>query len=397
MGLTGFLCITFTQSTTYMMLKKSLLILVTMLSLSCYQVIAQTSTSPKYSVPDLYAGIEVGSKGVKMSVIEMKKSVTTGNSFSIVKDTSFNTDFISFTQPTFDATANSFAGMFKTAVTKFNIPSKRIFTVISSGVKMQAEKDNKKDWVEKLIKEFRLKINEPQRQVEVVDVQQEAKLSHQGIVPPNRRYSTFLIDIGSGNSKGGFFPYGNDSYFYLFQLNWGTKSTANAAEKMSGDDKSHENYTRQLLRVAANAENSEIAYNVNASGSYPVSDHIAFSGGIAWATATLLYPELNNNPVVPVTYEDVERFHKRVTDNYSSLSENYLMSKLTNGKWDKNLISSEIKRVHGVFDQRSLMAGSALLLRIMRQFKSVNETKQFYLIKNGQVGWVSAYVDNAVD
>jgi hypothetical protein len=380
------------------MLKKQVLLLMSLVITLGYQSSAQTSTQTKYtSVPDLYAGIEVGSKGVKLSVIEMKKNKETGNSFSIVKDTSFNTDFISFTQPTFDATASSFAGMFQTAVTKFNIPSKRVFTVISSGVKIQAEKENKKDWVEKLIKEFRSKVNEPQRKVEVVDVQQEAKLSHQGIVPLNRRYNTFLIDIGSGNSKGGFFPYGNDSYFYLFQLSWGTKSTANAAEKMCGDDKSHENYTRQLLRVAAGAENSEIAYTVNTSGSYPVSDHIAFSGGIAWATATLLYPELNNNPVVPVTYEDVERFHKRVTENYSSLSESYLMSKLTNGKWDKKLISSEVKRVHGVFDQRSLMAGSALLLRIMRQFKSVNEAKQFYLIKNGQVGWVSAYVDNAVD
>ena len=327
----------------------------------------------------------------------MKKNKETGNSFSIVKDSSFNTDFISFTQPTFNATAASFAGMFQTAVTKFNIPSKRVFTVISSGVKIQAEKENKKDWVEKLIKEFRSKINEPQRKVEVVDVQQEAKLSHQGIVPANRRYNTFLIDIGSGNSKGGFFPFGNDSYFYLFQLSWGTKSTANAAEKMTGNDKSLENYSRQLLRVAAGAENSEIAYAVNTSGSFPVSDHIAFSGGIAWATATLLYPELNNNPVVPVTYEDVERFHKRVSENYSSVTEAYLVSKIGNGKWDKKLIASEIKRVHAVFDQRSLMAGSALLLRIMRQFKSVNEAKQFYLIKNGQVGWVSAYVDAAVE
>ncbi|HLP37179.1 hypothetical protein [Lacibacter sp.] len=380
------------------MLKKQVLLLMSLVTTLGYQSSAQTSTQTKYtSVPDLYAGIEVGSKGVKLSVIEMKKNKETGNSFSIVKDTSFNTDFISFTQPTFDATATSFAGMFQTAVTKFNIPSKRVFTVISSGVKIQAEKENKKDWVEKLIKEFRSKVNEPQRKVEVVDVQQEAKLSHQGIVPLNRRYNTFLIDIGSGNSKGGFFPYGNDSYFYLFQLSWGTKSTANAAEKMCGDDKSHENYTRQLFRVAAGAENSEIAYTVNTSGSYPVSDHIAFSGGIAWATATLLYPELNNNPVLPVTYEDVERFHKRVTENYSSFSESYLMSKLTNGKWDKKLISSEVKRVHAVFDQRSLMAGSALLLRIMRQFKSVNEAKQFYLIKNGQVGWVSAYVDAAVE
>jgi hypothetical protein len=33
----------------------------------------------------------------------------------------------------------------------------------------------------------------------------------------------------------------------------------------------------------------------------------------------------------------------------------------------------------------------------MRQFVSAFETKQFYLIKNGQVGWVSAYVDQVID
>lgn len=360
-------------------------------------VTAQTSKKNDYNIPNLYAGIEVGSKGVKLSVIELKKNTQMGNSFVTVKDTSVNTDFISFTQPTFDATLNGLAGLFQTAIATFNIPSKRIFTVISSGVKIQAEKEKQDAWVAKFINAFQEKINEPGRKVEVVDVMMEAKLSHQGIVPASRRYTTFLIDIGSGNSKGGFFPYGNDSYFYLFQLTWGTKSTANAAEKMLGDDKSHENYTKQLLRVAAGAESSEITYAVNTSGSYPVSDHIAFSGGISWATATLLYPELMNNPVVPVTYDDVERFAKRVAENYSSLSEAYLVTKMGNGKWDKPAITAEIKRVHAVFDQRSLMAGSALLLRIMRQFKSVNETKQFYLIKNGNVGWVSAYVDEAVD
>ena len=56
-------------------------------------------------------------------------------------------------------------------------------------------------------------------------------------------------------------------------------------------------------------------------------------------------------------------------------------------------MSKEIKRVHKVFDQRSMMAGTGLLLKIMRQFKSIYETKQFYLVKNGQVGWISAYVD----
>ena len=62
-------------------------------------------------------------------------------------------------------------------------------------------------------------------------------------------------------------------------------------------------------------------------------------------------------------------------------------------KIDKSAIAKEIKRVHGVFDQRSLMAGTGLLLKIMRQFASIYETKEFYLVKNGQVGWISAYVD----
>ena len=64
---------------------------------------------------------------------------------------------------------------------------------------------------------------------------------------------------------------------------------------------------------------------------------------------------------------------------------------------DKKAIAKEIKRVHGVFDQRSLMAGTGLLLKIMRQFKSVYESKGFFLVKNGQVGWVSAYVDQSVE
>lgn len=373
-------------------------LLLTLYSTAGLQLFAQTSKKTDYSnIPNLYAGIEVGSKGVKLSVIELKKNTGLGNSFVTVKDSSVNTDFISFNQSTFDATASGLTGLFEAARTRFSIPSNRIFTVISSGVKTLAEKENKQAWIEKLIAQFRSAISEPQRKVEVVDVMQEAKLSHLGIVPKSRRYSTFLIDIGSGNSKGGFFPYGNDSYFYLFQLSWGTKSTANAAEKMLENDNSHENYIRQLTRVAAGAETSEIIYAVNSSGSFPVSDHIAFSGGIAWAVATLIYPELINNPVVPVTYEDVERFSKQVTENFTSVSQEYLTSKMTNGSWDKKLIAAEIKRVHGVFDQRALMAGSSLLLRIMRQFKSVNETKQFYLIKNGQVGWVSAYVDEAVD
>lgn len=356
---------------------------------------AQSNLKPKYNNSSIYTGIEVGSKGVKMSVIEIGKNAQSSGAFHILKDTSINTDFISFSDPTFAATLNGLYNLYTTATKEYKIPSKRIFTVISSGVKMQAAKDEKNGWVTNLVDSFRLKINEPERLVEVVDVWKEAMLSHLGIVPETRRFTTFLLDIGSGNTKGGFFPDGNKKNFKLFQLNWGTKSTANETEKRTGEDKSLLNYNKQMARVLSGAENAEIIYAVNSSGAYPLSDNIAVSGGIAWAVATLLHPELMDNPVVSVSYSEVEKFSEKIYKNFSALSPSSLAANI-NRPEEKEQMTKEVTRVHQVFDQKSLMAGTGLLLRIMRQFESAFESKQFFLVKNGQVGWVSAYVDETV-
>jgi hypothetical protein len=205
-----------------------------------------------------------------------------------------------------------------------------------------------------------------------------------------------LVDIGSGNTKGGYFPFGNTADMKLFLLNWGTKSIANAAEKRLEGDAGISNYNRQLYRVLSGAPNSDIEYAVNVSGAYNMSDNIAFSGGIAWSISTLLFPELVDNTVVPVTYDEVQKFSERLARNYSDFTAEALLKKITDNTVDKAAAAKEIKDVNKVFDQKALMAGTGLLLKIMRQFEGVYEKKQFYLVKNGQVGWISAYVDEAV-
>jgi len=47
---------------------------------------AQTSFKLKYNNSVVYAGIEVGSKGVKMSVIEIGKNAQSRGAFNILKD-----------------------------------------------------------------------------------------------------------------------------------------------------------------------------------------------------------------------------------------------------------------------------------------------------------------------
>lgn len=372
-------------------------LLISFLLLLVFSLNAQSSFKLKYNNSAVYAGIEVGSKGVKMSIIEIGKNAQSRGAFNILKDSAVNTDFISFSEPTFQATLAGMYGLYATLIKQYKIQPKLVFTVVSSGVKMQAEKEEKTAWITNLIDSFKLKVKEPERQVTIVDVLQEARLSHLGIVPEARRYNTFLIDIGSGNSKGGYFPNGNTKDFKLFQLNWGTKSVANATEKRCGTDNGLSNFNKQLYRVLSEAENSEIIYAVNESGSYPKSDNIAFSGGIAWSVATLMFPELIDNSVVGVTFDQVVKFNERLYNNFASVSVASLVKNIIDKSLDKDAISKEIKRVHQVFDQKSLMAGTGLLLKVMRQFQSIYEGKQFYLVKNGQVGWISAYVDQNID
>lgn len=182
----------------------------------------------------------------------------------------------------------------------------------------------------------------------------------------------------------------------LFQLTWGTKSIAMATDKRCEADKGIANFNKQISRVIAGAVNTEVIYAVNESGAYNMSDNVSFSGGIAWLVAILLLPQLADNAVVPVTYDEVVKFNEKILAHYASLSDSAIVKNIKDQTPDKAAIAKEVKKVNQVFDQKSLLAGTALLLKIMRQFKGLYEKKQFYLIKNGQVGCISAYVDQNI-
>ena len=376
---------------------KRFLFSVVFIFFGCFFLSAQTSLKLKFKRSNVYAGIEVGSKGVKMSLIEMDKNSQKNSTYNIVGDTSINTDIISFTPATFSASLKALYDLYNTAHDFYHVPLDRIYTVISSGVKISAQKDDKTKWLQVFIDSFKIKINDPSRKVDVIDAAEEARLSHLGIVPESKRFTTFLIDIGSGNTKGGYFPTDNTDRIKLFQLTWGTQSTANAAINRLDNDNSINNYNRQLQRVLNGDADREITYAVNVSGAYNMSDNIAFSGGAAWATATLLYPELVDEQVVPVTYDEVKKLNEKLFNDYRSFSDKAMVSKIANNSVDKDAVAKEIRTVNKVFNQRAMLAASGLLLKIMRQFDGLYEKKQFYLVKNGQVGWISAYVNESID
>jgi hypothetical protein len=334
------------------------------------------------------AGIEVGSKGVKLSILE--RSGADNSNYIVYKDSSVNTDFISFTSASYDATLNSFVGLYNYVREQWNILPDDIATLVSSGVKAQADKLGKNDHIRALIEAFKIKINEEDRDVEVISVLKESVLSHYGIIPDADRYNTFLIDIGSGNTKGGYFN-GDNKEFTMFEIPSGTKSVTNLSEKGCGKNCDFQSYKSVVPKVIDSIEKNEIIYAVNASGAFPASTTMAISGGIAWAVASLLYPE-DNAQHITVTYKDIVRFREVLINRNAEIPDTSKL--IIKGMPAENLskIRKVVSRVTNVFDTKSLLAGSSLLLRIMRQFESPEGGKKFKLIKNGQTGWITGYI-----
>jgi hypothetical protein len=352
---------------------------------------AQVAVSRSYIKFIKIAGLEVGAKGVKMTVLE--RNTENASEIKLLKDSAVNTDFINFSTETFDATLNALSGLYQYVQLKFKVAPADIAVVISSGVKAQADKMKKQVYLRTFIDAFRIKINEENKAVEVVDVLKESMLSHYGIVPEEYRHNTFLIDIGSGNTKGGYFKAGSND-FVMFQIPSGTKSTANLSEKKCGSGCDFTGFKTSAYAVADSLEKSEIIYAVNASGAYPANSTMAISGGIAWAVATLMQPEKQEATSLDVTYKDIIQFRENLIRFEKIIPDtNQLLIK---GMPDPKLsaIRKEVKKVLNVFDTRSLLAGSTLLLKIMRQFEAVNTSKKFKLIKNGQVGWITGYILN---
>jgi len=109
-----------------------------------------------------------------------------------------------------------------------------------------------------------------------------------------------------------------------------------------------------------------------------------------------MFPELTDNSVVPVTYDQVVAFSEKLLSDYNAFSAESITAQLPDGGADKAAVAAVVTNVNKVFDQKAMMAGTGLLLKIMRQFEGIYEKKQFFLVKNGQVGWISAYVDQSL-
>ena len=335
-----------------------------------------------------YAGIEIGSKGIKLSILSIQLNSSGEVEYILKSDTSVNPEPAALTPQSQLETAEAVKKFMELAKSRYGVAADRIYAVISSGLKAELDK---KDKATDFIKSITPAGSPPSFSIKSVSSAEEAELAVLGTVPPKRRYTTSLIDVGSNKTNGGYFMDASLSFDAVF-LPVGTKSFVSLVKSKNPAGildfaRLADNIFKDSLSRIVRDELGRRAGLRNRSATY-------LGGGIVWCIATYLHPEKVDDNYVELTPEDVRRFRYMLVSNYAKAIQPDI-SNITN---ETLLLDAKktISRAQNTYDQESLLAGAIWTEGLMKELNTTQPAKRFFFSKYAYVGWISGYISRAV-
>ncbi|MBS1791719.1 MAG: hypothetical protein JST85_28685 [Acidobacteria bacterium] len=360
---------------------------------------AQAQTGGANHPNDLYGGIEVGSKGIKATAIRAKE-IDEGHSVKLIYAEVINTTLMQLKDNQFapDAirdTALAVTKLLAKMRDELKVPDAHISIVGSSGLKAENPQD--------LVKAVRDRTG---KQMSFLDVDSEVQLSIVGTIPQryrsrdgvwkDNRGISVLMDIGSGNTKGGYqllrqLPTGTPDYDYVtVGIPKGTVSFTNEINQAVGDMGDQTDFIKKAKELAPIAIRTSLRKEMERKPGLVNRPRVYLSGGIVWAMATLLHPD-DRRALVPITSEDIDAFYRKVTSDPDTLQKFLnpdLSKRITNGQLRAEA-ETELETVRNTFSPRNLIAGAEILKAVSSEFQL--HQKRIRFARYSYLAWILSY------
>jgi hypothetical protein len=227
---------------------------------------------------------------------------------------------------------------------------------------------------------------DPSIRIAYVTPAQESELSFMGIVPQKYRFNTDQLDVGSGNTKGGYFN--ADKIFVPVTFPLGTKSFQRLVETITQGNL--DDFLKCAQRILNDSLGKLIVYEFANKTEFKSRDIVYLSGGIVWAIASLMHPQGVNNNYIELTSRDIGEFRKLIFSNYEEVTKPDVT--LISNAEDGRASLRNINRVLKTYDQKALLAGAIWLDELIQQVNTINPAKKFVYPKYAYVGWISGYI-----
>jgi tetratricopeptide (TPR) repeat protein len=325
---------------------------------------------------DAFAGIDIGSTGIKLSIIQVTLGSEGRYVYNIKKDSSVNANFADLNITAFEAGKNAVRELLQIMINQ-KIKPDNIFIAFSSGVLQEVNKKGlNKDSISNIFTQVtKSLIPSFNRTITFLTPDLEAKFTNIGVVLPRLKQRSVSIDMGGGNIKGGYYNLlGN---FESFSLPFGTRFI-----NMKGED-----------RTLPKDIQAELALFSQTPGIQNKRE-VFFLGGIIWAMINFLYPEKANADYVEFTYSDVSNFEKLTSGDYNNLV-NYTSDKINRITDPEiaNKAKNNLASVENTFTAENLRRGSLLFAGIMDELNIPTVKKRYYFLSKGShIAWITGYV-----
>ncbi|RTL60981.1 MAG: hypothetical protein EKK37_02165 [Sphingobacteriales bacterium] len=335
-------------------------------------------------IGDSYAGIEVGAKGIKMSIIEVKLSKDREFDYTLKMDTTINTDAASLSYQSEKETTDAISVYWHILKNRFKIGPKQVYIVISSGLKQELDKYNKIDYFAQVI---RPKEMDSSVKVRWVKAEEESELSVLGIVPQKHRYTTDQLDVGSGNTKGGYFNVVKNFIPVTFPV--GTKSFQRLLEsKINKDDLGE--YIKAAEKIWKDSLAAIVSGYFSDKIDYKQRDILYLSGGIVWSITSLTYPQRVNDTYTEIKQSDITAFRNNLINNYDKIIQPDFS--LVTDSMVAEAARKNIAQVLKTYDRKAMIAGTIWLDELIKEINSIKPDKKIIFPKYAYMGWISGYI-----
>lgn len=375
--------------------KASLLAVLFMLIVSAVNSLSVQAKSLPQALDELHGGIEIGSKGVKAIALRIAGEA---DNYSVkiiyaevVNTTLAQTKDGNFTPAAIHDTTNAIQRFHQRMRQEYRIPADQIHVVVSSGV------------IGKNSQELSAEIAKLTGQTPpFLDVDTEVQLTIAGAVPKryksgqtwqDNRSISVLIDVGSGNTKGGYqqlrqVTVGSAGYDYVtWGIPKGTITFSNEINNAAGESADYKTFVNHAAALARDLIRSPLHSEVARKPGLLNRRKVYLSGGIVWAMATLLHPE-NRMSFTPLTVDDINNFYNRAITNPEALIEPDL-SRITNTTLRQEA-EREVETVRNTFTPKNLIAGAEILRALAVEMNLTG--KRMYFARYGHLAWILSYV-----
>jgi len=330
-----------------------------------------------FSQKNLYAGIEIGRRAIKVSVLDVNNIRKADYDILYFANERFSfADHITatgeLTQDDINKTCTTVVDQLKKIRAEFKIREENIFIVAAPVFASARNLDVLKSKITSLTK----------KNLDVLNVNEEPKTLVKGAIPPVDYANAFLLDIGAQTTRGGYIDELEDDKleFIPLELDFGTMTLTDAVKKtVSNQNQVNDMSVYQEKSFDFNAVlRKKVKDLLDKNPLLAKKEKMYLSGGAVWAFATLYYNENVKEHYVSLSLEDVM--------NYDAILKNNFIKFTTLAKTNK-----EAARVLSTYDQSYLISANNILVTCLESIPHL-ETKKIYFVKDGQTIWLISYI-----